>query len=55
MDLRPRTAGGKREAMTELLEACDPATVVVLGDELSDVDAFERSSARPRAAGVWTG
>ncbi len=41
VDLRPEHAGGKREAMERLIERHDPGGVVVLGDELSDVDAFE--------------
>lgn len=41
VDLRPAGAGGKREAVERLIEGHRPAAVVVLGDELSDVDAFE--------------
>lgn len=41
VDLRPAGAGGKREAVGRLLERHRPAAIVVLGDELSDVDAFE--------------
>ncbi len=41
VDLRPAHAGGKREAVERLLERHRPGAVVVLGDELSDVDAFE--------------
>jgi trehalose 6-phosphate phosphatase len=41
VDLRPAGAGGKREAVGRLLERHRPAAVVALGDELSDVDAFE--------------
>ncbi len=41
VDLRPATAGGKREAVERLLERYRPSAVVVVGDELSDVDAFE--------------
>jgi trehalose 6-phosphate phosphatase len=41
VDLRPRDAGGKREAVELLIERHRPGGVVVLGDELSDVDAFE--------------
>jgi trehalose 6-phosphate phosphatase len=40
VDLRPRTAGGKREAMEALLAQLDPATVVAFGDDSSDADAF---------------
>jgi trehalose-6-phosphatase len=57
VDLRPAAAGGKREAVGRLLERHRPGAVLVLGDELSDVDAFEaviaaRSEAR---TGVRTG
>lgn len=41
VDLRPRDAGGKRDAVERLVERHRPAAVAVLGDELSDVDAFE--------------
>jgi len=40
VDLRPVDAGGKREAVDGLLARHGPGAVVVLGDELSDVDAF---------------
>lgn len=41
VDLRPMAAGGKREAVERLLERHRPGAVVALGDELSDVDAFD--------------
>lgn len=41
VDLRPVAAGGKREAVERLLARHRPGAVVALGDELSDVDAFE--------------
>ena len=41
VDLRPAAAGGKREAVASLIARHDPGGIVVLGDELSDVDAFE--------------
>jgi trehalose 6-phosphate phosphatase len=41
VDLRPIDAGGKREAVDRLLTEHRPGGVVALGDELSDVDAFE--------------
>lgn len=41
VDLRPRDAGGKREAVERLIERERPGAVVAFGDELSDVDAFE--------------
>jgi trehalose-phosphatase len=40
VDLRPRTAGGKAEAFTELLDDVRPATVVAFGDDISDADGF---------------
>jgi trehalose-phosphatase len=41
VDLRPREAGGKREAVERLIRQHRPGGIVVLGDELSDIDAFE--------------
>lgn len=41
VDLRPRDAGGKREAVERLVERHRPGALVAFGDELSDVDAFE--------------
>ncbi len=49
VDLRPVDAGGKREAVDRLLARHRPGAVVVLGDELSDVDAFESVLAARRA------
>ncbi len=40
VDLRPRTAGGKREAFQDLLTTFRPATVVAFGDDVSDADGF---------------
>ena len=40
VDLRPRTAGGKREALELMLTELRPATVVAFGDDVSDADAF---------------
>ncbi|HEX7950642.1 MAG TPA: trehalose-phosphatase [Candidatus Limnocylindrales bacterium] len=40
VDLRPRTAGGKREALERLLDELRPAAAIAFGDDLSDVDAF---------------
>jgi trehalose-phosphatase len=40
VDLRPRTAGGKREALERLLAELRPASVVAFGDDSSDADAF---------------
>ena len=45
VDLRPREAGGKREAVERLIASHRPGAVAVLGDELSDVDAFEAAIA----------
>jgi len=55
VDLRPAEAGGKREAVRRLLERHRPGAVLVLGDELSDVDAFEAVIAARRKAGAGTG
>lgn len=41
VDLRPRSAGGKAEAIERLLQELRPATVVAFGDDNSDADAFE--------------
>jgi trehalose 6-phosphate phosphatase len=41
VDLRPREAGGKREAVEWLVERHRPGGIVVLGDEVSDIDAFD--------------
>jgi trehalose 6-phosphate phosphatase len=40
VDLRPRSAGGKREAMERLLDDLAPSTVICFGDDSSDADAF---------------
>jgi trehalose-phosphatase len=40
VDLRPRTAGGKRETFEALLGELHPATVVAFGDDISDADGF---------------
>ena len=45
VDLRPAAAGGKREAVQRLIARERPRAVVVLGDELSDIDAFEAAIA----------
>ena len=56
VDLRPAAAGGKREAVDRLIDRHRPGAVVVFGDELSDVDAFEAVIAarrsRPRLVGL---
>ena len=40
VDLRPRAAGGKREAFERLVAELRPSTVIALGDDSSDADAF---------------
>lgn len=55
VDLRPAEAGGKREAVARLLERHRPGAALVLGDQLSDVDAFEAVIAARRAAGAGAG
>lgn len=45
VDLRPRDAGGKREAVERLVARHRPGGIVVLGDEMSDIDAFEAAIA----------
>jgi trehalose 6-phosphate phosphatase len=40
VDLRPRAAGGKREAFEALLAELQPASVIAFGDDSSDADAF---------------
>jgi trehalose 6-phosphate phosphatase len=54
VDLRPRTAGGKREAFEALLTEVRPATVVAFGDDSSDADGFAVLRAA-RAAGLLDG
>jgi trehalose-phosphatase len=40
VDLRPRSAGGKREAVEALLADLRPAAAVAFGDDVSDADGF---------------
>ncbi len=40
VDLRPRSAGGKREAVEGLLADLQPTAAVAFGDDLSDADGF---------------
>lgn len=54
VDLRPRTAGGKREAFGRLLDEYRPASVVAFGDDVSDADGFAVLRAA-RAAGATRG
>lgn len=51
VDLRPADAGGKREAMERLLEREGPGAVLVLGDDLSDADAFDAAHEAVGGAG----
>ena len=52
VDLRPRTAGGKREAFEGLLAELGPATVVAFGDDSSDADGFAVLRAAREAGGI---
>jgi trehalose-phosphatase len=54
VDLRPEDAGGKREAVERLIARHQPGGVVALGDEMSDIDAFEAVIAA-RTAGRGSG
>ena len=54
VDLRPRHAGGKREAFERLLAEVRPASVVAFGDDSSDADAFAVLRAS-RDAGILGG
>ena len=54
VDLRPRDAGGKREAFEALLAEVQPATVVAFGDDSSDADGFAVLRAA-RGAGALNG
>lgn len=49
VDLRPRSAGGKREAVEALLAEVRPAAAVAFGDDLSDADGFAVLHAARRA------
>jgi trehalose 6-phosphate phosphatase len=40
VDLRPRAAGGKGEALERLISDVKPSTVICFGDDSSDADAF---------------
>lgn len=55
VDLRPPEAGGKREAVERLVERHRPGGIVALGDEMSDIDAFEAVIAVRRADRSVTG
>jgi trehalose 6-phosphate phosphatase len=52
VDLRPRTAGGKREALERLLGELHPAAAIAFGDDLSDVDVFAVLRAARDAAAI---
>ena len=51
VDLRPRSAGGKREAVEGLLADLRPATAIAFGDDISDADGFAVLH-RAREAGI---
>lgn len=55
VDLRPVHAGGKREAVDRLVARERPGAALVLGDELSDVDAFEAVIEARRAETAFVG
>jgi trehalose-phosphatase len=52
VDLRPRDAGGKREAVERLVARHQPGALAVLGDEISDIDAFKGVVAARTASDV---
>jgi trehalose-phosphatase len=52
VDMRPRTAGGKREAFEALLAELRPATVIAFGDDSSDADGFAVLPAARRAGAL---
>ena len=52
VDLRPRTAGGKREAFERLLAEVRPATVLAFGDDISDADGFAVLRAARRSGAI---
>ena len=55
VDLRPRTAGGKREAFEGLLAELRPGAVVAFGDDVSDADGFGGPARGARDQGPSTG
>jgi trehalose-phosphatase len=52
VDLRPRAAGGKREALERLLAELRPASVIAFGDDVSDADAFAVLRAARDSGGI---
>jgi trehalose 6-phosphate phosphatase len=52
VDLRPRSAGGKREALEQLMAELRPGSVIALGDDVSDADAFAALRASRESAGI---
>ncbi len=52
VDLRPRSAGGKREALERLLAELRPASVIAFGDDISDADAFAALRAARDSAAI---
>jgi len=55
VDLRPRAAGGKGEAVERLLARDRPGAAIVLGDDLSDGDAFDAVHAAATTGRLVTG
>jgi trehalose 6-phosphate phosphatase len=52
VDLRPRLAGGKREALERLMAELRPGSVIAFGDDISDADAFAVLRAIRGSAGI---
>ena len=52
VDLRPRQAGGKREALERLMAELRPASVIAFGDDVSDADAFAALRSARDAGGI---
>jgi trehalose-phosphatase len=52
VDLRPRAAGGKGEALERLISDVKPSTVICFGDDSSDADAFRVLRAARDAGGI---
>jgi trehalose 6-phosphate phosphatase len=58
VELRPQAAGGKGAAVERLIELEEPGAVLVLGDDVSDAEAFEAvraARAQRRVAGLTMG
>jgi trehalose-phosphatase len=52
VDMRPRDAGGKREAVERLIARHRSGAIISLGDDLSDADAFDAVIAARDTGGV---